>query len=226
MVKIYLASIANVTDSIMENQIPYFHPLRREKIRSNCQKNDKKRSFVAGYLIKKALEENGVDYASSEFAQNEYGKVFIPGSSVYFNVSHSGDCVMCITAASSVGCDVEYIEPDTSEKEIAIKKNMAKIFLSDGEREILFFKQGDAFLNNFYGYWTLKESAVKCIGRGMSFPLEEIPIDIAKSSAQSIMLHSRHYRLRGWKKSGYCFAVCVEAKPTEKIECVMQYVSV
>jgi 4'-phosphopantetheinyl transferase len=80
-----------------------------------------------------------------------------------FNISHSGEWVVCALDDRPVGIDVERIH--------AIDFAIAKRFFSAREYEDLTRFTGEAKTGRFFDYWTLKESYIKAIGRGLSCPL-------------------------------------------------------
>ena len=76
---------------------------------------------------------------------------------------------MCIMSENPVGCDVEQISmPDIKiAKRFFSEPEIAKIVSYAGEKE-----QADCF----FRFWTLKESFIKCVGQGLSVPLNEFTI--------------------------------------------------
>src|SRR5690606_17840232 len=78
---------------------------------------------------------------------NSYGKPFID-QNIFFNLSHSGNYVVCAFFMQEIGIDIEEI------KEIEID-DFNKIF-TEGERKCL--KNSNNRTNDFFRYWTMKES--------------------------------------------------------------------
>jgi 4'-phosphopantetheinyl transferase len=111
-------------------------------------------------------EMNKIEY-------NQYGKPFINKSDIDFNISHSGNFAICaISVNSKVGIDIEEIRPIelTDFKENLTEREWFEIQLSENP------------LNQFYYFWTRKESVIKADGRGLSLPLEHI--DTLKDSVK------------------------------------------
>lgn len=97
--------------------------------------------------------------------KDNYGKPYLLDSNFNFNISHSGNTVVCIFSKQEIGIDIEEI----NEIDYSLFEN---VFSSQELAEIN--KEG---LDKFYEFWTKKESVIKAIGKGMSIPLTEIEID-------------------------------------------------
>lgn len=107
-------------------------------------------------------------YNSFEFEKiikDNYGKPYVLDSNLNFNISHSGNTVVCVFSKQDVGIDIEEI----NEIDYSLFEN---VFSSREFAEI-----NNKGLDKFYEFWTKKESVIKAIGKGMSIPLTEIEID-------------------------------------------------
>jgi 4'-phosphopantetheinyl transferase len=112
------------------------------------------------------------------FSVGEKGKPFAVGQlgeelleqpiKTEFNIAHSGSWVVCAVDDGSVGVDVERIH--------AIDLAIAKRFFSPREYECLACLDGEAKINRFFDLWSLKESYIKAIGKGLSCPLDSFTI--------------------------------------------------
>ncbi|MGW6184938.1 4'-phosphopantetheinyl transferase family protein, partial [Bacillus mycoides] len=100
----------------------------------------------------------------------EYGKPFFKNfSDFHFNISHSGEWVVCATANSNVGIDIERVSDIEALK-------LANEFFSDEEFYDIPSMNSDEQINYFYDIWTLKESYIKTIGKGLYIPLNSFSI--------------------------------------------------
>jgi 4'-phosphopantetheinyl transferase len=99
--------------------------------------------------------------------KDKYGKPFMLDSNFNFNISHSGNTVVCVFSKQQIGIDIEEI----NDIDYSLFEN---VFSSREFAEIN--SQG---LDKFYEFWTKKESVIKAIGKGMTIPLTEI--DVVKS---------------------------------------------
>lgn len=98
------------------------------------------------------------------FYNNEFNKPLFNHSSGYFvNVSHSGDWVVSAVCDKPVGVDIERIK--------SIYYEGAQDFFTNDEFSLLMKKKENERLSYFFELWTLKESYVKAIGKGLNYPL-------------------------------------------------------
>lgn len=84
---------------------------KQERIKKFAKHDDAKRVLLADILIKSVIaSELKVSSKSIEFNANKYGKPFLKGNyKLYFNVSHSGDWIVCAIDDEPVGIDIEKI---------------------------------------------------------------------------------------------------------------------
>ncbi len=134
---------------------------RRSRAEAFVKADDAYRCLLAELLLKKSLRQEAGDVATElQIEQGEYGKPCIPERpNVHFNLSHSGNMVVCVVDQYPVGVDVEKIR--------AIDMDVAESCFTRKERMLL---QGDnqEVLTRFYQLWTLKESYLKALGTGLS----------------------------------------------------------
>lgn len=132
--------------------------------------DDKKRTVMGEMLARKAIAEwCHVSVEEIQFGLSEYGKPFAIGLDVEFNISHSGNMVVCAVDNKPVGIDIEQIRPMDLNvaRRICTEKEIAYIF-ADNLREDEFCKITDfKILTRFFEVWTLKEAYGKYIGTGM-----------------------------------------------------------
>jgi len=99
---------------------------------------------------------------------SKFNRPYLPNSPVDFNISHSGDFVVCVLSADSrVGIDIE------QKKDVDLN-DFARTMNSDQWTEI---HTSNNPLDTFFKYWSMKESVIKADGRGLSIPLTEIILD-------------------------------------------------
>ena len=179
---------------------------RRDKTdRLRCDR-DKRLSLGAGCLFVRACLDFGADYKSAQIVTDEYGKPGFAELPLYFNLSHSGTRAMCIVAEVPVGCDVEQIRP--------VKPGLAGRFFSEEENRALEgCETPEAREALFFKLWTLKESFLKCTGRGLRTPLNAFSVSVGpEGAALTQSADEAEYRL--FEKApgdGYQYAWCVRA---------------
>lgn len=89
-----------------------------------------------------------------------------------FNISHSGAWVVCAIADTEVGIDVEEIKP--------IDFSVSQCFFSKREHQQLMMQREELRLAYFYNLWTMKESYIKCKGKGLSIPLNSFTVCVER----------------------------------------------
>lgn len=153
---------------------------RREKVLRCKNVEDKKRSLLAGLLLRLALEEAGYYYDQIVFATTSNGKPYIElDEDIHFSISHSGDYVGCVLSDSPVGLDIEFSKKAifSPEKEESLWR-MSKKCLSEGEWQL--FSSSVEREKLFLSYWTKKEAYSKCLGKGIGMDFSNIDTESMK----------------------------------------------
>lgn len=115
-------------------------------------------------LLRSALLKRNVPDEEQELDYNEYGKPFLKKNcGWHFNISHCRKLAACAVAQSPIGVDVEKIRQFP---ELVLKRCFT-------DRETDFIKNSSEPDLAFFRLWTLKESYIKAIGRGLSYPLRD-----------------------------------------------------
>ena len=131
--------------------------------------DDKKRTVAGEMLARKAVSEwCDVLCDTIAFKTDEHGKPYAENLNVQFNISHSGNIVVCAVSNNPVGIDVEEIRP--------IDLKIAKRICSDDELKYIFDGKEPAFsvttnkktLTRFFEIWTAKEAVGKLTGHGLA----------------------------------------------------------
>ncbi|MBR3074041.1 MAG: 4'-phosphopantetheinyl transferase superfamily protein [Fibrobacter sp.] len=132
----------------------------------------KMQSLGVGLLLRKACEEAGLAGADERIAYGENEKPFLadcPG--IHFNLSHSGERVMCVISPFEVGCDVEIIKGNRG-------RLAERFFLPEESAWIKHFESLEMQTEAFYRLWTLKECYMKVTGRGMSLMPDKFALHV------------------------------------------------
>lgn len=118
------------------------------------------------------------------FDKGEYGRPFITNAgapALEFNLSHTaGLVVLALTGAQEIGVDVENFLQRTAPLDVA-----GHCF-SAPEIAALHALPAEAQQERFFHYWTLKESYIKAIGKGLSLPLHRFAMEIEEAAAVEI----------------------------------------
>lgn len=175
---------------------------RRKKIDSYRFDKDKRLSLGAEMLLNYALRDISINPDSVRIVNNPMGKPLIDNSNIHFNISHSGDWVICAISDNDVGCDIEKI--DKADLNIA-----EHFFCKDEYLHIAEQTLEDNRNTIFYRYWTLKESFIKNIGLGLNIPLNSFLIELNNQINIHQNYDCRNYHFKEYNDiRGYCCAVC------------------
>lgn len=180
MLKLYYANIGLLDDEqVFQRIFEKVNIQRREKILRCKQEKDKQRSLLVGYLLRKALEQEDIDYETSSISTLKNGKpVMIENSDLYFSLSHAGDYAACIISNYCVGVDIE-----TKTKQLFLEEKrdrldiVAQKILTKREWELYNLTQKEEKIELFLQFWTRKESYSKADGRGLGIDLSQIETD-------------------------------------------------
>lgn len=171
--KIYALNISkNISPLLFNKFISFVSIERREKTNKFMRKEDADRSLAAEILVRHALIENmKIKNEDISFGYNTYGKPYLAHTPpIYFNLSHSGNWVVCAISEHEVGIDVEKIDE--------IDLDIVKSFFAKKEYSDLMEKDDSEKKEYFYVLWTLKESYIKARGRGLSLDLRSFSISM------------------------------------------------
>ena len=163
LTRIYIADISALKEtSVFERFLGQVPEYRQKKAMSFKFPKGKMQSLGVGLLLKQACCDAGVEGADNHIAYAENGKPYLLDfPEVHFNLSHSGERVMCVISPFEVGCDVEIIKGD--------RGRLAERFFKPEESAwIKHFETLEAQSEAFYRLWTLKECYMKVTGRGLS----------------------------------------------------------
>ncbi len=152
--KLYFLNINSISINDID-KIKKLFPLRYQKSLKMNVENDKLRSLGSTILINKAypnINEDNLFY-------NECGKPLIKDG--YFNISHDGDYVILVSDKNEVGIDMINIRA----RDFSFVK---KVFTLD---EINYANDD---IKKCYEIWCKKESVVKLLGKGISYPLDKV----------------------------------------------------
>ncbi|MEJ6950845.1 4'-phosphopantetheinyl transferase family protein [Natronospora cellulosivora (SeqCode)] len=175
MIKIYGINISEELDNKIYNIfLNLISPEKQNRIKRFRFFQDAQRCLLGDILVRYAICKNlDIDNDLLKFSSNEYGKPFLlKPKDFYFNISHSGDWVVCAVGNKPLGVDVELIK--------TIDYNIAKRFFSKDEFNDLLKIDKEKRLEYFYKLWTLKESYIKAEGKGLSIPLNTFSFKIKK----------------------------------------------
>ncbi|MBL8150806.1 MAG: 4'-phosphopantetheinyl transferase superfamily protein [Blastocatellia bacterium] len=144
------------------------------------------RKILSIYIGKKAEE--------IEFLYGEYGKPFLLGQPVEFNLSHSGNFLaFAITIGGKIGVDIELL------REMSDIESIVKHYFAPQEcQKFLSFSLEERMVA-FFNCWTRKEAFIKATGKGLSEPLDAFTVSLESDDARLIWVKDREDELKDWE---------------------------
>lgn len=214
-VKIYIADVTMLQDEELYTKMyTRLDSARRSKADRFLFAKDKRLSVGAGILLLYALQQEKVENAS--FVVGPNGKPYLDGEdNLFFNLSHSGNMVMCALSEQEIGCDVEQMA--------AFEHELAEYVMTEQEQSLIYGSDGEnARQQMFYRLWTLKESYMKATGMGIPLEPKSFGIEFngdgihAAPPADQRSFHFKEYV----RNDGYCYSCCSLTKnfPDSMIE--------
>jgi len=163
---------------------------------------DQMRSIIGDVMVRWLIcNKYNLFNENLEFNTNEYGKPFLTNKNidVNFSISHSGSWVVVALSSFDIGIDIEKI--------MKIDIKIMSQFFTPEESNALTKLLPEEQLHYFYELWTLKESYVKAIGKGLSVPLDSFSINTNDQCITMFpqCLHNfRQYQLQDNYKLSVC----------------------
>lgn len=205
MIKIIAVNLDDTLEkSKFEKLMSYISIQKRDRINRLHRHEDAQRTLIGDILIRYLLcERMKIKNQNLIFGVNEYGKPFLTNfNDIQYNISHSGKWVTCLVDNLPVGIDVEQIKP--------IDINIAERFFSKEEIKSLLSKNIIDRVDYFYDLWTLKESYIKAVGKGLSILLNSFSIRICDGNFTVSSTHelNDYYFRQYYIDKDYKVAVC------------------
>ena len=204
VIKAYLFDINSLNEESFNRLLLSVKNYRKEKIAKLSLKSSKYLSLGVELLIRKACEDFEINYLNEEIVLNEYGKPSFNNAKYFFNTSHSGRYAFCVISDVEVGCDIEEIKE--------FKPRVAERFFTD--KENLYLEVAPDKNDMFYRIWTLKESYMKCIGKGFAEPINSFELEF--DGTNFVIKHKKDYSFIEQKHENYRISVCLKTKEKEK----------
>lgn len=159
---IFIENIENFTIEDLEMLVSTKRIKSSKKYKNE---DDVKRHLLGEAMIQDALIHFG-HKEDFKIKKGKDGKPFVDVNNFHFNISHSGSLVALVYDEKPMGIDIEKIvNRDTS---------LANRFFTNEERD--YINNSKNKLESFYKIWTLKESYVKAIGKGLKKDLASFSI--------------------------------------------------
>jgi 4'-phosphopantetheinyl transferase len=123
-------------------------------------------ALLGKILLRTALEKAGQPTDLGRLQYTDWKKPILPAGP-QFNISHSGNRVVCILGADArIGIDIELLKPFSF---VDFEQQFTP-------REWAAIQTAPSPVAAFYHFWTAKESIIKADGRGLGIPLQELDL--------------------------------------------------
>ena len=185
---------------------------------------DQETAIVSRFLLRTRIAELTGERAEKLIIKyNKYGRPKIANKknrNFDYNISHSGNWIVLAYGEGMIGVDIEKIKPiDTDVGNSCFCPVEIGHIKKDSNEE----------LKNFYRFWVLKESFIKAIGKGVSFPLKDCYFLLDNNKIKINFNKKSIYSINKWHfKFFYCdnyhlSAVCSNKKKPIKTTLIDNY---
>lgn len=186
MIEVYAVRLrAKLNEDVFQHLLNFIDKEKRERIKRFRRWEDAHRTLYADLLSRYIIMDTlDVDHRDISFSTNPYHKPFLNRfDHFHFNCAHSGEWIVCATDHSSIGVDIEEIKP--------IDLGVSLRFFSAEEHRALLLKKNLGRLSFFYTLWTLKESYLKAVGKGLYQSLNSFTIKFMENGKIGLYLGGR-----------------------------------
>lgn len=185
--EIYMVKILDISEKNLNFICSLIDAQKRQVIEKFINKKDKVRSLVGEVLVRTIITQKlNISNDNIILRKNQYGKPYLTGYPDFkFNISHSGNLVVCAIDNKFIGIDIEEVRNIEYE-------DIVKSFFSVSEFEYIIKQDINCQLNKFYEIWVLKESYIKCCGQGLLIPLKSFSIDIEEDENIKVTINNEH----------------------------------
>lgn len=173
MYKLFSCDINLITEEEYEQELNKIPLLRRRRILSQKELDDRKRSLAAEVLTARAVTEFTGGSQPPEIAFGEYGKPYCVNYNVHFNAAHSGRYTVVAVSGQPIGVDIEEIRPFSATAAFKILTDVEKDYIMSDEIE----KNRQ---RRFFELWCAKEAYLKLTGEGRSSHIKDLPLRCEK----------------------------------------------
>lgn len=185
-------------ENVRQRLFPLLNEERKEAISGKRNIMAADESLIGEVLAKYAVsKETRLPLKDINIKHTDKGMPYIEGFPLFLSITHSHGLIAVAVSSSAVGIDAEKIR-DFSE-------GVARRMFTDRELDYIY---NSADKNKrFFHIWTLKESYVKAIGTGISFPMKNLEFIIEDNKISfNLDNHSEFEIIESI--DGYILSVC------------------
>ncbi len=151
--------------------------------------------------------EYEIDTEHAEYIYNEHGKPYLKDfTDIYFNISHCQGLAVTAVSAFENGVDAEDVR-DYSERVVSrsFSKREKELLVNCEDKNTMFFRM-----------WTLKESFVKALGIGISYPLKTAEFLLSKDEINAFGCDGYSF-VQYIFSDGYVCSFCIKNAGKNKV---------
>lgn len=158
-----------------EHYLDLLDPVERARADRFRFTQDRDRFILGHGLLRDVLGQRlGRLPAALEFLRGEFGKPFLYGHPVHFNLSDTKDAVLVAVAHAPVGADIETMRRNTDHERVA-----GHYFTPPEVESIEHAPDGK---RRFLELWTRKEAVLKACGVGLMDDLHSLEVNAERNS--------------------------------------------
>ncbi|OXA90088.1 4-phosphopantetheinyl transferase [Flavobacterium hercynium] len=169
LVHIYFAYLSYENHEKLLKQYLHKFPVDyQEKIKRFRRWEDAQLSLLGRILLYKGVEEIYKQNPHTKIIKHtEYNKPYFDNDKIQFNISHSGEIVVCaLSDEQEIGIDIEIVS------DIKIADFRSQLTENEWQKIALAANAN----HSFFEYWAQKEAVIKTHGHGLSIPLTSFEI--------------------------------------------------
>lgn len=191
---LYIAGIDEIPNDDFTETISEY---RLKKAKNYKNEDDRKLSILSSLLLDKALKKHDLSERDMKYTFNAYGKpYFANAEDLHFSISHSGEYAMVVLSDKEIGCDIQQIKD--------INLSIADRFFTAEERKYV------KCTEDFFRIWTLKESFIKTVGKGLAMPLNSFTVKGLNTDKPYCEYEDKLYTFKEFIEiNGYFGVICV-----------------
>lgn len=182
---------AKVSDFPSETEGLALSEYRLKKLEKIADVHKRRQGIAAELLLNYLIEATFPEHSAPfDLYQDEFGKAHLKDIPLFFSISHSGDYSACAVSDKDIGIDIE--AKDT------YNENVAKRFFNKEDWVLIEEAADKKYM--FAKLWTIKESALKCLGTGLRKPLKNVKLlseTLVKIEPEGMTKHILHQYKEG-----------------------------
>lgn len=175
----YQRKWSSLTAEEWEQCMALMQPHRQEQVKKIKNHAALQRTVLGEWMAKTAISQRcDIPIEQVSLQRTQQGKPYVEGLGVHFNISHSGETVVCAVDSVPIGIDVEQIRPRRLSLARRICTPADAAYLAEGGTE-------QEKLLRLYRIWTAKEAYFKWKGTGIT--------DLRSISFEDILPHCQQF---------------------------------